>query len=161
MLASALGLGLLGGLALGGRVAHLRAFRLVWLPLLLVAVGVRLLAPVADGLAAIAYVLAFACIAAVAARNAAMAGMPLIAAGAALNLVVVALNRGMPVSAEAIGTAGAVMPLDALHLTATADTTLGMLADILPLAPLHAVYSVGDVLIALGGAALAFRAVRP
>jgi uncharacterized protein DUF5317 len=161
MLASALGLGIVGGLAFGGRVSHLRTFHLAWLPLLAIAVAIRLLAPLAGGSAVVAYVVAFAAIAAVAVRNRAIAGTPLIATGAALNLVVVALNGGMPVSVEAAQVAGAVMPTDPLHLTSTAGAALGLLGDIIPLAPLHAVYSIGDVLIALGGAALAFRSVRP
>lgn len=161
MLASALAFGILAGLALGGRISRLRTFHLAWLPVLAIAVAIRLLAPAAGGLTATVYVIGFLGVAAVAVRNAAMPGMPLVAAGAFLNLVVVAMNGGMPVSDDAVRVAAAAVPTDALHRTATADTKLIFLSDVIPIGILRAVYSVGDAFIALGGAVLAFRSVRP
>ena len=161
MLASAVGFGVLAGLALGGRISRLRTLKLAWLPLLAIAVAIRLLAPTAGGLAATVYVVGFLGVAAVAVRNAAMPGMPLVAAGALLNLVVVAMNGGMPVSDDAVRAAAAAVPTDALHRTATADAKLIFLSDVIPVGILRAVYSIGDVFIALGGAVLTFRAVRP
>ena len=43
------------------------------------------------------------------------------------------------------------MPTDALHVPVTAATLLVGLADVIPVAIARAVYSVGDLCIALGG----------
>lgn len=160
MLASAVVLGLVGGLASGGRVQRLRSFAIGW-PLLLVgSAALRLLAPFVGDLAAAAYILAFAGIVAVALRNASITGMVLVAGGAALNLIVVVANGAMPVGVDALEIAGALMPTDPLHTPLTADVRLSVLADVIPAPPLRAVYSVGDVLLAAGGAVVAFRATR-
>lgn len=160
MLASAVAVGLFAGVALGGRLDRLRRFSVRWPALLVAAVGLRLLAPVAGELATAAYVLGFAGIAAAALRNVRLPGMVLIAAGAGLNLLVVAANGAMPVGADALSAAAATMPGDRLHMTLTGASRLELLADVIPLAPVRAVYSVGDVLLAVGGAIVSFRSVR-
>ena len=86
----------------------------------------------------------------VAAGNARLVGAALIAAGGALNFVIVTLNRGMPVDPAAVSMAGGTMPTDRLHVTATSQTILAALSDVIPVTPLHAAYSAGDVAIALG-----------
>lgn len=160
MLASGPVLGVAAGLLSGGRLARFADLRIAWWPLLAVAFGVRLAAPLAGGLAAAAYVAAFLAIALVALRSAALPGMRLIAAGAALNLAVVALNGGMPVDAAALAAAGARPPDDALHVSLTGATAFPLLADRIPLAPFRGVYSLGDVVLALGGFWLPFRWMR-
>jgi hypothetical protein len=74
-----------------------------------------------------------------------------VALGGVLNLAVVLLNHGMPVDPGALAAASASMPTDALHVTVTGATVLVSLADVIPVSLAHAVYSVGDVCIALGG----------
>lgn len=160
MLASALAIGLLSGTAFRGDLRRLRDLSLQWLPLLLVALTARAITPLAGEVALAGYVLAFLAIAAVAAKNRSVMGMPLILVGALLNLAVVALNGGMPVSEDAVRAAAATMPSDRLHLAGTEHAVAALLADTIPLVPFRAVYSIGDVLIALGGGLVAFRAVR-
>jgi Family of unknown function (DUF5317) len=81
--------------------------------------------------------------------------VPLLALGAACNLVVIAANGGvMPASPTAL--AGAGLPVDEAgfhNSAALADPRLAFLGDIffIPAAwPLSNVFSVGDALIALG-----------
>jgi Family of unknown function (DUF5317) len=82
-------------------------------------------------------------------------GIPLIALGGALNLLAMAVNGGvMPASPTAL--AGAGLPVDApgfQNSTALAEPRLAWLGDVfyLPASwPLSNVFSIGDVLIALG-----------
>ena len=81
--------------------------------------------------------------------------MPLVALGAALNLLVISVNGGvMPASPSAL--AGAGLPVNEpgfQNSTALAEPRLAFLGDVfsLPVSwPLSNVFSVGDVLIALG-----------
>ena len=89
------------------------------------------------------------------AANWRLPGVPLIAVGAACNLIAIAANGGvMPASPSAL--AGAGLPVDASgfqNSAALADPRLAFLGDVfhIPAAwPLGNVFSVGDVLIALG-----------
>ena len=97
------------------------------------------------------YVLALAGTAIGAAANLRLTGAALVALGGALNLAVVLLNRGMPVDAGAVAAAAASMPTDGLHVTLTGATALKPLADVIAVPIARAVYSIGDVCIALGG----------
>lgn len=160
MLASAVGIGLIAGLASGGRLSRLAELRVAWWPALAVAVLLRIGAPVAGDLAGSFYVAAFALIVLVAIADRALAGAPLIAAGAALNLVVVVVNGAMPVSAEALASVGGTFPRDRLHTALDAGTRLSILSDIIPFPFVGSTYSFGDVLIAVGGGWLAFWATR-
>jgi hypothetical protein len=81
--------------------------------------------------------------------------MPLVALGAALNLLVISVNGGvMPASPSAL--AGAGLPVNEpgfQNSTALAEPRLAFLGDVFSLPaswPLSNVFSVGDVLIALG-----------
>ena len=108
-----------------------------------------------DRLRAALLVLAYPVGAVFLAANWRLPGVPLIAGGAACNLVVIAANGGvMPASPSAL--AGAGLPVRApgfQNSAALADPRLGFLGDVfhIPAAwPLSNVFSVGDVLIALG-----------
>jgi hypothetical protein len=161
MLASSVALGVAAGWLTGGRrLARLGDLRIRWWPLLAAAVALRLAAPLAGDLAALAYVIAFAGIAAVALADRHLPGMIAIAAGAALNCVVVAANGGMPVDQAAVAAAGATMPSDRLHLALGDASRLAVLADRIPLAPFRNVYSAGDVFLAIGGFWLPFAWMR-
>ena len=85
--------------------------------------------------------------------------MPAIAVGAALNLVVVVANRGMPVSESAAAVAGYVGDLSSSlsgvfsHRPLTSETHLPILGDVMPIpgpAVVQSVVSVGDVLLMAG-----------
>ena len=159
MLASAVALGLLAGFARGGSFARLARLEVAWWPVLGAAILLRLGAGLFGDLAVLAYLIAFAGIVAVALANRSLPGAWLIAAGAALNLVVVAANGAMPVSAEAISAVGGAFPRDQLHSVLDGSSRLPFFADVIPFPVIRTAYSVGDVLIALGGAWLSFAAV--
>lgn len=160
MLASALGLGLAAGLASGGRLSRLGELRIAWWPLLVGAVLVRLVASAAGDLTSLLYVGGFACVVVVAVANRSLPGAWLIAGGSALNLVVVAVNGAMPVASEAIASVGGTFPRDPLHVELSAASRLPFLADVIPFPIVRTAYSVGDVLLAIGGFWLPFVWLR-
>jgi hypothetical protein len=160
MLASAIGIGLVAGLATGGRLSRLGTLQIVWWPILIAAVALRLIAGYLDELAFLAYLLAFTGVVAVAVLNRKLPGAWLIVAGSTLNLVVVAANGAMPVSRDAIAAVGGAFPSDALHRELDASSRLGPLSDVIPLPVVRTAYSVGDVLLAAGGFWLTFVQVR-
>lgn len=85
-------------------------------------------------------------------RNRRLPGIWLVALGLALNMAVMAANRAMPVSPDAmaaIGMAGAEVPLGK-HTLLTDETLLPWLADIIPVPWLGSIVSVGDLVLALG-----------
>src|SRR5438309_981408 len=151
MLASGVILGVVAGLAVRRSWRPLTTARIQWLPLLLGALVVRAVAPFVPVVAFPLYVLALAGTAVGAAANLRLTGAALVAFGGALNLAVVLLNHGMPVDAGAVAAAAGSMPTDALHVTLTDATVVKPLADVIAVPIAHAVYSVGDVCIALGG----------
>lgn len=86
------------------------------------------------------------------AANRRLPGVWLVAAGLALNAVVMAANRAMPVDPAAIaalGLDGATVP-PGKHTLMTADTHLPWLADIIPVPWLRSILSVGDLVLAVG-----------
>jgi hypothetical protein len=151
MLASGALLGVAAGLAIGRTWRPLAAVQILWLPLLIGALLARGIAPFVPAIAFPLYVFAMAGTAVTAAANLRLAGAFLVAFGGALNLAVVLLNHGMPVDAGAVAAAAASMPTDALHVVVTNATLLTAFADVIPVSIAHAVYSVGDVCIAVGG----------
>ncbi|MHB8631635.1 MAG: DUF5317 family protein [Candidatus Limnocylindria bacterium] len=151
MLASGAILGVVAGLALGRSWRPLAEARVRWFALLIAAVVARGVAPLVPPVAFPLYVLALAGTTASAAANVRLTGAAFVALGGALNLAVVLVNHGMPVDPGALAVAAAAMPSDALHVTVTGTTTLVALADVIPVGVAHAVYSVGDFCIAVGG----------
>jgi Family of unknown function (DUF5317) len=99
------------------------------------------------GLGALLLAVALGVLLAVARANGRMAGVPLIALGLLLNLVVVVANAGMPTSASTLARAGVAVerPLphrpDAKHVLAGQGARLGLLGDRLAVRPLRAVVS--------------------
>jgi hypothetical protein len=151
MLASGVILGVIAGLAVGRSWRPLAAVQIRWFPLLIAGLVARAIAPFAPPIAFPLYVFAIAGTALSAAANLRLSGAALVAFGGALNLAVVLVNHGMPVDAGAVAAAAATMPADALHVVVTDATALKALADVIPVSIAHAVYSVGDFGIALGG----------
>ncbi len=160
MLASAVIVGFAAGLASGGSISRLGDLNVRWWPVLAVAIALRVAGGLAGDLAAGTYVLAFAGVVAVALANRRLPGASLIAAGAALNLIVVAANGAMPISAQAVAMVGGAMPVDRLHTELVSASRLALFADVIPFPVVRTAYSVGDVLIALGGGWLTFAALR-
>jgi hypothetical protein len=84
--------------------------------------------------------------------NRRLPGVWLVAAGLALNALVIAANRAMPVDPAAIaalGIEGAAVP-PGKHTLLTAETRLPWLADIIPVRWLRSIVSVGDLVLAVG-----------
>ncbi len=150
MLVSGVVAGTLLGLALGRDWRRLGRIQVRLLPLLLVALVVRAGAPLLASAGLPLYAASIAVTGLVAGVNRHLPGMVFIAVGSMSNLVVVSVNGGMPVDLSALATAAGTMPEDALHVPLDGRTRLALLADIVPVPLVRGVYSVGDVLIAVG-----------
>ena len=161
--------GLVLGWVLGGRLDGLARLevRLGWLALGALLVQVALFSPAAaalpEGLARAAYVASTAAVLVAVLANARLAGVPLIALGAAANLAAIVANGGaMPADPGALAAAGITLggPSNSAVLT---EPALRPLTDIfaLPAAvPLANVFSVGDALIGAGVAIVIAAGMR-
>lgn len=99
------------------------------------------------------------------ALNRKLPGIVFIGAGLALNLIVIGLNGGMPVSLDAARAAGlgdtaAYLGTAIKHRPMGPDTLMWFLGDIIPLPFVHKVVSIGDVLLGFGVALLVERSIR-
>jgi hypothetical protein len=182
--------GIVTGLLLGGRIDELGRVRLTWARLALAGLLVQFVlfsSPVAERIGTLGppvYVGSTVAVLVALARNIRRPGLALLAAGAALNLVVVAANGGyMPVAPDALAALGHspdTAPGAAASATASAadaaelaygntimvgeGTALRWLGDVVPIpgpGPFHGVVSVGDVLIGFGAAVFLVRSMRP
>lgn len=156
VLAAGIGIGYLRG----GSIRNLASVRLRWMPLVLAALAVQLAAELVPAdLAWIAFgmvIASYAMIFVWAGVNWRPAGMTLIALGALLNFIVIAVNRGMPVSAVAAVRGGLAIPAGenvvarGKHFFDVAgEAKLRWLSDIIPLwSP--PVASIGDLVLWAG-----------
>jgi hypothetical protein len=171
---SVIGLSVLAGYLLGGRLRNFERLRLRWwglapLGLALQAIplpdarhGTDLLVRVAVLSSSFLLLLLFAVI------NFRVAGMWLLFIGLTLNFAVIAANGGMPVSRHALEASGQADVLQLLlkdqgakHHLLTSDDNLTFLADVIPVAgPIEQVVSVGDVFVYLGLAWLIVSVMR-
>jgi hypothetical protein len=173
VLAAAVAVGVVVGLATGGRLRWVASARLRGLPLLVIGaaaegvVGSEAIA--LHGWEATVLLLGgYACLAAFAAANLGRPGMGVILAGIALNAVPIALNSGMPVEGSAIvrahiATAQDVPLLDfgtKRHLAGPADH-LRVLDDRFPDWVTHRVLSLGDLVIGVGVGAVTAGLLHP
>jgi hypothetical protein len=154
------GAGVAVGLARGGRLRARRepGVRTVWLGLACLAVQALVvvlplravgLPPV---LGAVLLLAAMATLLGVARPNARLPGVPLLALGLLLNLLVVVANLGMPVRAETLERAGIAVEQpapdrpDAKHVLDRGGARLGLLGDRLAVRPLRTVTAYGTVI---------------
>jgi hypothetical protein len=153
--------GVLLGILAGGRLERLGRVRLHWWPLAIAGLAVQLVlfssfgAGVGGIAASALYVASTACVLAVVVRDLRLPGLPLVALGAALNLVAIVANGGqMPADPGALEAAGRVAGQGAnSNGSVIAHPALQPLTDIfaIPSAmPLANVFSIGDVLIGIG-----------
>jgi hypothetical protein len=160
MLVSGLLAGFVLGLATGGNWRNLKMFELrVW-PALLAGIGARAAAPLFGALAVGASVVGLVLVALVALVNRVVPGAWLIALGSALNATVTLANGGMPVDPAALALSAKAAPSDGLHVILGPETRVPFLADVLLAPVVNNIYSLGDLLIAVGGFWMAFRLVR-
>ena len=158
------------GLLLGGRPDGLSRLRFHWPWLLVGGLVVQLilfngrLGDVVGPLGPPIYVGSTAAVFVGVLRNVAIPGMPLIAAGAASNLAAIIANGGyMPAGAEAMRSLGLSEPEGYSNSAVVARPALEPLTDIFALPawlPLANVFSIGDVLIAVGAAWVIVAAMR-
>jgi hypothetical protein len=166
----AIPIGILAGFLLDGRLDDLGRLRFRWAPLALAGllVQVVLFTPAGDRLAGdlapAIYVASTAAVFVAVLRNLRTTGMPVIALGALANLAAVGANGGaMPADPGALALAGISGPGDATNSVVLADPALRPLTDIFAVpswVPLANVFSVGDVLIAVGVAVVVAAAMR-
>lgn len=147
----ALLIGLAIGVGSGGSVHRLATMRIRRWPLL-AAGAVLFVLPHSTAIA-----LGTATLAAFAASNLRNTGMGVVAIGLSLNAFVVLVNGGMPVRGEALAAIGhadmetvADEDLGARRHVADGGDTLTGLGDVIPIPPLGAVVSFGDLIIAVG-----------
>ncbi len=158
------------GLALGGSLGRLAQIRLRAPWLFLAAIALQVVAFPGFGLpwtthetvASVLWVASYGLLVVAAVLNRRLTGVPIVAAGMGLNLVAILANRGtMPVTFEAMHAAGRVSETHA-NSTAMADPSLPWLVDRWSAPdwlPLANVFSVGDVVIALGAFVIVLAAM--
>lgn len=163
-------IGLAIGLVAGGRIGSIGDFRFRWAPLVLVGFGAQVLlfsdavaARVGD-LGPVLYVASTLLVVIAVVRNHAIAGMPLVAVGAACNLAAIVANGGyMPASAAAMAALGKAAPTIYSNSAVVTQPALAPLTDIFALPswlPLHNVFSLGDVILGVGVAMVIAIAMR-
>ncbi len=160
MLVSGLLAGFVLGLASGGDWRRLARLDLKLWPALFVGVVARAVAPFLGELALSASIAGLVLVALVALVNRGMPGAWIIGLGSLLNTVVTLINGGMPVDPGAIAVSGKAAPSDGLHVILGPGTQLPFLADVLLIPVVKNIYSVGDVVLAIGGFWMVFRLVR-
>lgn len=151
-------LGVLVGYALGGRLRHLGdlSLRGVWLLLVGLGLQLALTGGVALGVdvgtwAAPTMGASLLAVAAFMLGNVRVPGMALIGAGVLLNAIVIIANGGMPVSPTALEAIGSDATIDpGKHRLLEPGDPFAILADIIPVAALRSVLSIGDVVLAAG-----------
>jgi MFS family permease len=163
MLASGVFVGVIAGIAFGGDWRRLAYFNLRLWPVLLFALGARLVGYVVlpNSSPLVVYVASLLGVALVAVWNWRIPGALLIAAGTGLNLLVVAANDGMPYDSISAAAVGAPMPNDGLHVVLASGSRLQFLSDVIPVSPLKSVLSFGDFLNAIGGFLIPFMWLQP
>jgi hypothetical protein len=158
------------GLALGGRLADLARLELRASWLFFAAIGLQLVAfplPVfpwetGEGVASALWLLSCGFLVVAAGLNVRIAGVPIVAAGMLLNLVAILANGGtMPVTPAAMQAAGERYATNA-NSTAMSDPNAPWLVDRWAAPdwiPFANVFSVGDVVIAIGAFVLVLAAM--
>jgi hypothetical protein len=166
--------GLIAGLSRGGKLESISKvdFKHAWLVFagLTIQVGGELTTALvfpelSEGFGGIALLaLSYFLLITFVALNFQLPGMYFIGAGLALNLIVIFLNGGMPVSLDAVRAAG----FEAADYLETAvkhepfgrGTILGFLGDIIPIPIIRRAVSIGDVVLGIGIFRLVEQAVR-
>jgi uncharacterized protein DUF5317 len=160
MLVSGLLAGLVLGLASGGSWRNLSKLDLKLWPVVVAATAVRLFAPFLGLLGLTVSIVGLLLVAVVAIVNRALPGAWLIAGGSLLNTIVTVANAGMPLDPALLAASGKTLPSDGLHVILGPDTRLPFLADVLLIPVINNIYSVGDVVLAIGGFWIVFRLTK-
>ena len=169
----AIPVGIIAGYLLGGRLDRLGDLRFhwAWLAVLGLLVQVVLFSPAiaerVGDLGPAIYVVSTVAVLIAVVRNWRIPGLPVVAIGAACNLLAIAVNGGvMPASPDAVAALGMEAAAGFSNSVVLADPVLRPLTDIFALptwVPAANVFSIGDVLIGVGVAlviALGMRGAR-
>jgi uncharacterized protein DUF5317 len=165
-----LALAIAGGFIAGGSLRSLERLRIHWWGLAFVALALQAI-PIRGagsdrvGMAVGSLLASYVLLLAVVAVNRRVPGAALMAVGLLMNLAVVGLNGGMPVSGDAIRASGAedaiVIEAGAKHHLMSDDDVLRPLADVIAIPrPFGVVFSFGDVLLYGGLAWWCFAVTR-
>jgi uncharacterized protein DUF5317 len=157
----AIPIGVVVGLLLGGRLERLSQIGFEWAGLALAGLAIQVAlfsTTFADsfppGVGAAIYVASTGMVLVAVWRNLAVPGLAIVAIGAISNLAAVVANVGvMPTTPEALATAGLSTEEGFSNSAVVADPALAPLTDIFAIPaglPLANVFSIGDVLIAIG-----------
>ena len=156
------------GLLAGGRWSRLAELRIAWVPLAIAGFALQWFTPNIGVSPMVLLLVSFAALIAFSVRNLRLPGFRLILLGILLNLLVIVVNDGMPVSRSALEASGQLDTLEELvheggakHHLATNDDLLLPLADVIVVAPVHNIVSVGDVLTYAGAAWLVIATMHP
>ncbi len=163
-------IGLALGIALGGRPAGLATLRFRWSGLMLTGLLVQVVLfsePVTERVGAWGpsiYVASTAAVLAAVVANASIPGMAIVAAGAVSNLAAIVANGGyMPAARSALAALGKTDPTTYSNSASIEHPALEPLTDIFAMPawlPFANVFSVGDILIAVGVATTIVLAMR-
>lgn len=160
------------GYALGGRLRHFEGMAIHWWPLAFLGLALQAVPlPEFDALSprlvgAGALIASYVLLLAFLTVNRWIPGAPVMAIGLLLNLLVVGLNGGMPVSAAAVERAGGNVAVleqggSLKHHVATDEDLLPFLGDVIPIPdPVGIVLSIGDVLLYGGIAWFVIQVMR-
>jgi hypothetical protein len=162
------GVGLLLGLLLGGRPRHLAGKGFQWWVLLPIGMVLQAAVALRSGSGFALLIGAYVLLIVFAFRNLGKIGMGTVLIGIALNLAVIGVNHGMPVRHKALVAAHIVSARESVtlsggkhHLERPGQDRLMVLADIIPVRPLHQVVSFGDLVLWVGVVDLLVHLMRP
>jgi hypothetical protein len=162
--------GLIVGVALGGRPSNLAGIRFRWAPLIVlgflaqVVLFTDAVAERVGDAGPVIYVATTALVGAAVLRNIRLPGVPLIVLGALSNLAAILANGGyMPATPDAMASLGKGAPTIYSNSAVVPDPGLPWLIDRFALphgVPFANVFSVGDILLAVGVFVLVVSAMR-
>ncbi|MEA2557662.1 MAG: hypothetical protein QOG88_1200 [Actinomycetota bacterium] len=156
------------GLATGRSLAGFPSVSVGWGWLAVGGIALQL-APLSGESAFLALIASFIVLMAFAVLNLRVAGFLLILVGLGLNMLVIAANHGMPVTARALRDSGQASTVSELiahggakHHLADTDTILSPLADVIAIpSPIGQAVSVGDICVHVGVAWFIVAAMQP
>jgi hypothetical protein len=156
------------GLVGRGRLGGLAGLKITWAPLALVGLLLQYLSPSSGEWPYALLMLSFAMLAVFAAKNLGTPGFALILAGMSMNVLVIGLNHGMPVTQRALVASGQQATLNELihdggakhHLSVPEDRLL-FLGDVTAIPPpIGQIVSAGDVVAYAGVGYVVVAAMR-
>jgi len=163
-------IGLVAGFLAGGRVSAIGEIRFRWAPLVIVGFLAQVLlfsdavAERVGDLGPALYVGSTLTVVVAVLRNVAIPGIPLVALGAISNLVAIVANGGyMPASPAAMAALGKAAPTVYSNSAVVSQPALAALTDVFALPswlPFHNIFSVGDVVLAVGVVIVIWAAMR-